>query len=53
MEFGDGSKGLCNRIIVANSEATATTAGITDCTAAKIAMSKLCLNRTGWVISYP
>src|SRR5208282_4871374 len=42
-----------NITMVAYSEAMATTAGITACTAVNSAIRKLCLNRTGWVIPCP
>jgi hypothetical protein len=44
---------LPKKVMVAYSEATATIAGTMDCTAANIAIRKLCLYRTGWVIGYP
>ncbi len=47
------SKVRPNITMVAYSEAIATTAGITACTAVNSAIRKLCLNRTGWVISCP
>ena len=40
-------------MMVAYSEATATTAGTSACTPVSIAMRKLCLSRTGWVIWSP
>jgi hypothetical protein len=40
-------------MMVAYSEATATTAGTTACTPVNIAMRKLCFSSTGWVIWNP
>src|SRR5271167_77801 len=53
MAAEEGSKPSPNRMMVVYSEATATTVGITACTPIIIAMRKLCLNKTGWVIWYP
>jgi hypothetical protein len=53
MAWEDLSKTIPKNMMVAYNEVTATTAGITACMPAKIAMRKLCLNNTGWVIGYP
>src|ERR1700676_4656827 len=49
----DGSNRSPNRMIVAYSAATATTAGKTAWTPARIATMNVCLAKTGWVISVP
>ncbi len=49
----EGSKWSPSRMMVAYSDATATTAGMSACAPASMAMRKLCFARTGWVISYP
>ena len=49
----EGSKRLPNATSVAYSDATATIEGTTAWIATRIAIRKLCLNRTGGVIWYP
>src|ERR1700690_1630090 len=53
MAAEEGSNLPPNRMMVAYSEATATTAGTTAWTPVNMAMRKLCFSRTGWVILNP
>jgi len=50
MAEDDGSKWSPSRMIVAYSDATATSAGIMACAPANRAIRKLCFARTGWVM---
>ena len=53
MAADEGSKWPPNRMMVAYKEATPTMAGTTACTPVRIAMRKLCFNKTGWGIWDP
>src|ERR1035441_3816282 len=53
MASEERSNTLPSSVMVAYSEATATTAGMTAWMTASTAIRKLCLNKTGWVIRCP